>query len=84
MPKPASAKISASASASLNGRPPITLLVIVVGDNIIFDPSQEELAVAETALAVSVAEVRRGGDGPARSRMLDQASQQDKLGSQEA
>lgn len=42
------------------GRPPVTLLVIVVGDNIIFDPSKEELAVAETALAVSVAEVRRG------------------------
>lgn len=42
------------------GRPPITLLVIVIGDNIIFDPSREELAVAETALAVSVAEVRRG------------------------
>ncbi|KKF92085.1 Exosome complex component RRP42 [Ceratocystis platani] len=36
--------------------PPITLLVISVGNNIIFDPSQEELAVAETALAISVAE----------------------------
>lgn len=43
-----------------SGRPPITLLVVVVGDNIIFDPSQEELAVAESALAVSVAEVRTG------------------------
>ena len=41
-------------------RPPITLLVVGVGDNIIFDPSGEELAVAESALAVSVAEVRRG------------------------
>ena len=39
-------------------RPPITLLVITVGDNVIFDPSKEELAVAETALAVSVAEAR--------------------------
>lgn len=37
-------------------RPPITLLVVAVGDNIIFDPSKEELAVAESALAVSVAE----------------------------
>ncbi|ETS78751.1 hypothetical protein PFICI_08604 [Pestalotiopsis fici W106-1] len=36
--------------------PPITLLVMVVGDNIIFDPSKEELAVADTALAVSVGE----------------------------
>ncbi|KAK7753852.1 Exosome complex component rrp42 [Diatrype stigma] len=38
-------------------RPPITLLVISVGDNIIFDPSKEELAVADSALAVSVGEV---------------------------
>lgn len=40
-------------------RPPITLLVVAVGDNVIFDPAKEELAVAETALAVSVAEVRK-------------------------
>ncbi|KAI1781023.1 ribosomal protein S5 domain 2-type protein [Hypoxylon cercidicola] len=37
-------------------RPPITLLVMAVGDNIIFDPSKEELAVADSALAVSVGE----------------------------
>ncbi|KAG8427912.1 Exosome complex component rrp42 [Metarhizium acridum] len=43
--------------ASTGSRPPITLLVIGVGDNIIFDPSKEELAVAETALAVSVGEI---------------------------
>ena len=35
-------------------RPPITLLVITVGPNIIFDPSKEELAVAEAVLALSV------------------------------
>ena len=35
-------------------RPPITLLVISAGDNIIFDPSREEIAVADTVLAVSV------------------------------
>ena len=40
-------------------RPPITLLVVAIGDNIIFDPAKEELAVAETALAVSVSEVRK-------------------------
>jgi exosome complex component RRP42 len=45
------------------GRPPITLLVVVVGDNIIFDPSKEELAVAESALAVSVAETRKSSNG---------------------
>ncbi|KAK2752217.1 hypothetical protein FQN55_008107 [Onygenales sp. PD_40] len=35
-------------------RPPVTLLVIAVGDNIIFDPSREEIAVAEAVLAVTV------------------------------
>ncbi|GAB1313258.1 Exosome complex component rrp42 [Madurella fahalii] len=35
-------------------RPPITLLVMAVANNIIFDPSKEELAVADVALAVSV------------------------------
>ena len=37
-------------------RPPVTLLVMAVKDNIIFDPSNEELAVAEVVLAVSVGE----------------------------
>ncbi|PHH62758.1 hypothetical protein CDD81_6746 [Ophiocordyceps australis] len=46
----------ATASGS---RPPITLLVAVVGNNILLDPSRQELAVAETALAVSVAETRK-------------------------
>lgn len=36
-------------------RPPVTLLVIAVEDNIIFDPTREEIAVADTVLAVSVA-----------------------------
>ncbi|PNY29249.1 Exosome complex component RRP42 [Tolypocladium capitatum] len=43
---------------STGSRPPITLLVVAVGNNIIFDPAKEELAVAESALAVSVSEVR--------------------------
>lgn len=41
-------------------RPPITLLVISVGENTIFDPSREEIAVADAVLAISVA--RDGGD----------------------
>lgn len=36
-------------------KPPVTLLVMSVGENIIFDPSREEIAVAEAVLAVSVA-----------------------------
>ena len=43
-----------------SSRPPITLLVIAVGNNIIFDPTKEELTVAESALAVSVSEVWKG------------------------
>ncbi|KAJ4326832.1 Exosome complex component rrp42 [Fusarium piperis] len=46
-------------AGAAGSRPPITLLVVGIGDNTIFDPAKEELAVAETALAVSVAEVRR-------------------------
>ncbi|KAL4920163.1 ribosomal protein S5 domain 2-type protein [Aspergillus aurantiobrunneus] len=35
-------------------RPPVTLLVISVSDNIIFDPSGEEIAVADAVLAISI------------------------------
>ncbi|KAB2577457.1 putative 3 exoribonuclease family protein [Lasiodiplodia theobromae] len=44
-----------SSTAPMN-RPPITLLVVAVGSNIIFDPSKEELAVAEAVIALSVGE----------------------------
>jgi exosome complex component RRP42 len=50
------------ASRASHTRPPVTLLVMAVQDNIIFDPSKEELAVAEVVLAVSVGE-RSAGDG---------------------
>ncbi|EXJ82623.1 hypothetical protein A1O3_06436 [Capronia epimyces CBS 606.96] len=36
-------------------RPPVILLVLVVGENVIFDPSREELAVADGIVAVSIA-----------------------------
>lgn len=42
------------ASGERQYRPPITLLVISVGANIIFDPSREELAVAESVIALSI------------------------------
>jgi exosome complex component RRP42 len=32
----------------------VTLLIISAGDNIIFDPSREEIAVADSVLAVSI------------------------------
>ncbi|KAL5346075.1 Exosome complex component rrp42 [Pseudogymnoascus australis] len=61
-----------------NARPPVTILVVAVGENVLFDPSKEELAVADAVLAVSVADraakgVDEGGDvdmqgGEARKR----------------
>ena len=36
-------------------KPPVTLLVMAVNENIIFDPSREELAVADAVLAISTA-----------------------------
>lgn len=41
-------------------RPPVTLLVISAGENIIFDPNREEIAVADAVLAISVT---RNSDG---------------------
>jgi len=53
------------ASASLyepaGKRPPVTLLVVVVGENVIFDPSREELAVADGVVAVSVGSTATSG-----------------------
>jgi exosome complex component RRP42 len=43
-----------TASGTRQYRPPVTLLVISVGANIMFDPSREELAVAESVLALSI------------------------------
>jgi exosome complex component RRP42 len=43
-------------------RPSFTLLVLVVGGNMIFDPSREELAVADAILAVSVGKSGAGSE----------------------
>ena len=48
-------------STSQHVRPPVTLLVISVGDNVIFDPNREEIAVADAVLAISIA--RDEGEG---------------------
>lgn len=42
-------------------RPPVTILVVAVGENVLFDPSKEELAVADAVLAVSVADRAAAG-----------------------
>lgn len=43
----------ASEPAAQTPKPPFTLLVMSVGENVIFDPSREELSVAESVLAIS-------------------------------
>ncbi|KAE9980910.1 hypothetical protein BLS_008100 [Venturia inaequalis] len=43
-----------TATGARQSRPPITLLVMSIGRNYIFDPSKEELAVAEAVMAISV------------------------------
>ncbi|CEO60406.1 Putative 3' exoribonuclease family protein [Penicillium brasilianum] len=43
-------------------RPPVTLLVISVGENIIFDPNREEIAVADAVLAISITRDTQAGN----------------------
>lgn len=49
-------------------RPPVTLLVISVGENIIFDPSGEEIAVADAVVAISI--TRNSDDANSGLRLL--------------
>ncbi|KAJ5495992.1 hypothetical protein N7539_001108 [Penicillium diatomitis] len=55
------AKISSSSSRPSFVRPPVTLLVISVGENIIFDPNREEIAVADAVLAISITRDTQAG-----------------------
>ena len=51
-------------------RPPVTLLVGAVGSNILFDPSKEEIAVADTLLAISLARSSAKGTEGSELRLL--------------
>jgi exosome complex component RRP42 len=54
-----------------SNRPPVTLLVMLVGLNIIFDPTKEELSVADAVLAVSLTSSSLAEDaGITRLRVL--------------
>lgn len=53
-------------------RPPVTLLVAAVGDNVLFDPSHEELKVADAIVAVSVGQTGHDGEWAVlATRMID-------------
>ena len=60
-------------------KPPITLLTAQVGKNVIFDPSREELAVAESVIAVSIGPTTAKTPSPSglsilAVRMIDSAA----------
>ncbi|MCJ1438366.1 hypothetical protein MMC27_007754 [Xylographa pallens] len=57
-------KDQASSLKSYKFRPPVTLLVIAVGSNIIFDPTREELAVADAVLAISLTSLSPTSETP--------------------
>lgn len=47
-------RTSSAITAAPQIRPPVTLLVISVGDNVIFDPNREEISVADAVMAISI------------------------------
>ncbi|GAB7348620.1 hypothetical protein MBLNU459_g6995t1 [Dothideomycetes sp. NU459] len=51
-------------------KPPVTLLVVSVADNILFDASSDELAVADSVLAVSVGQAPSSPASVAAYRVL--------------
>ncbi|RMZ90609.1 hypothetical protein DV736_g2152, partial [Chaetothyriales sp. CBS 134916] len=50
----ASTYLYARGAGANRARPPLTLLVVTVNDNIIFDPSHEEIKAADNMLAISI------------------------------
>ncbi|KAH7388625.1 3' exoribonuclease family, domain 1-domain-containing protein [Pyrenochaeta sp. MPI-SDFR-AT-0127] len=46
-------KPAGKSSSTLQGKPPVIILAMAVGANIIFDPCKEELAVADAVLAIA-------------------------------
>lgn len=66
-PRPSSSK---KRNASQQARPPVTLLVISAGNNVIFDPTREEIAVADAVLAVSVGREDDKGNSEAKLKLL--------------
>ncbi|KXT12495.1 hypothetical protein AC579_7347 [Pseudocercospora musae] len=55
-------------------KPPVTLLVMTVGNNILFDPSKEELAVADSVVAISAAQNSEGELSTVALRTIDPPS----------
>lgn len=61
-PRPSLSSGKTNSTGSSFVRPPVTLLVISVGENIIFDPNREEIAVADAVLAISITRDSEAGN----------------------
>jgi exosome complex component RRP42 len=61
-------------SSATEQKPPVTLLVMSVGDTILFDPSTDELAVADSVIALSVVSTASGALGLVALRTIDPPS----------
>ncbi|CAK4032839.1 Exosome complex component RRP42 [Lecanosticta acicola] len=61
-------------SGAAKSKPPVTLLVMTVRENILFDPSKEELAVADAVVAVSTAQGKDGSLQMVALRTIDPPS----------
>jgi exosome complex component RRP42 len=62
------------ASSASAPKPPITLLVMSVTDTILFDPSRDELAVADSVLAISATQTGTAGLKVIALRTIDPPS----------
>ncbi|OKL61264.1 hypothetical protein UA08_03194 [Talaromyces atroroseus] len=51
-------------------RPPVTLLVTSMGSNVIFDPTREEISVADAVLAVSIGREQDAENSDANLKLL--------------
>jgi exosome complex component RRP42 len=51
-------------------RPPVTLLVTSMGKNVIFDPTREEISVADAVLAVSIGREQDAENADANLKLL--------------
>jgi exosome complex component RRP42 len=63
-----------SSAKDRSGRPTISILVIAVGNNILFDPSKEEIAVAESVMAISIGFPKTSKDKNDMGRILSMRS----------
>lgn len=75
---PSATESSVGKPQTFTSRPPITLLVMSCGENILFDPSKEELSVADVVLAISIASLPSSGKDSEGDEAMDVDSEEPK------